>query len=83
MTAATTTARAKEIEEARAEWLAKRSGLDVAHIFLIEHYDPRAISDWSLVRSLPADWLDRYQRVLDAYVEMLELRLALRQARVR
>lgn len=76
----TAAARKRELETGRAEWLAKRSGLTYTQILLIENFDFEHISDWSLVRSLPADWEERYQRVLDAYIEMLELRLALAQA---
>jgi hypothetical protein len=76
-----TAVRKREIEAMRLRWLAEHSGLSTSHITLIEHYDPRAMTDSSLVDSLPPDWHERYERVCDWYVEMLELRLALVEAR--
>lgn len=79
MTAATT-ARADEIEVARGEWLSRHTGLTFAQVLLIEHYDPHVVSDWSLVRSLPADWHERMERAWAGYIEMLELRLTIARA---
>lgn len=76
MAALTTAARKHEIALARSKYLAEASGLEFAHVLLIEHFDPVPMSDWSLVESLPPSWDTLYTLALNQYFAMLEFRLA-------